>query len=307
MIPIATRTTDPHYSASWRRLFRLRRNTYALSFWFLSLALFWQPLRSLAILSFHEELASHVLVIPLISGFLIYLERNRIFSAPRYCPALGLPVLLTAVALWTLLPHELSSLGTSDRLSVLAALIVLTWIAGFLFFYGTSPFQAALFPLLFLFLMSPLPMVLSNRLTSLLQSGSAAASYTLFRLIGVPVIRHGFLFSLPGCEIEVAEQCSGIHSGLSLFFAGMLAEYVLLPGTWRKACFTLCIFPIAVFKNAVRIVTIAWLGIYVNPAFFQGQLHRQGGLPFSLLALALMGVVLWLLRHPTKSFRSRQT
>jgi exosortase/archaeosortase family protein len=52
------------------------------------------------------------------------------------------------------------------------------------------------------------------------------------------------------------------------------------------------------FKNAVRIVTIAWLGIHVNPNFFHGQLHRQGGLPFSLLAVALLGLLLWMLRRP---------
>jgi exosortase/archaeosortase family protein len=103
---------------------------------------------------------------------------------------------------------------------------------------------------------------------------------------------------LPGVDIEVAEQCSGIHSGLSLFIAGMLAEHFLVLGTWKKACFTLCIFPIAIFKNAIRIVTIAWLGIHVNPDFFSGPLHRQGGLPFSLLSLALMAVLLWLLRCP---------
>jgi exosortase/archaeosortase family protein len=103
---------------------------------------------------------------------------------------------------------------------------------------------------------------------------------------------------LPGVDIEVAEQCSGIHSGLSLFIVGLLAEHALLRDRWKKACFVLCIFPIAIFKNAVRIVTIAWLGIHVNPAFFHGPLHRQGGLPFSLLSLAMMAILIWLLRRP---------
>ena len=78
-------------------------------------------------------------------------------------------------------------------------------------------------------------MVVSAHLISILQKGSADACYALFRLIGVPVLRNGFRFALPGVEIEVAEQCSGIHSGLSLFIAGLLAEYVLLRGAWKKA------------------------------------------------------------------------
>lgn len=268
----------------------------AILLWFLSLALFQQPLRSLASLSFHDENSSHILLIPLISACLIYLQRKWIFRAPCNCPSVGIPLLLLAAVLWYSLKTPLSSLNNTDRLSVAASLIVLVWLAAFILCYGISSFKAAAFPLLFLLLMIPLPVVLIEHTVSILQKGSAETCYALFRLLGVPIIRHGFRFSLPGVDIEIAEQCSGIHAGLSLFIAGLLAGHVLLQETWKKASFILCIFPIAIFKNAVRIVTIAWLGIHVNPDFFHGALHRQGGLPFSLLALALMALVLWLLR-----------
>jgi len=179
-----------------------------------------------------------------------------------------------------------------------AVLIVLSWIATFIVFYGTGPLRAAAFPLLFLFLMSPLPGVVMEAAVSLLQKGSAETCYVLFRLIQLPVLRHGFQFSLPGVDIEVAKQCSGIHSALSLFISGLLAQHFLLRDVWKKACFTLCIIPIAIFKNGVRIVTITWLGIRVNPDFLHGSLHRRGGLPFSFLALALMALLLWVLRRP---------
>jgi len=283
-----------------RRWWLSRRSphTYPIVIWLLSLLLFRQTLSSLASLSFHDELASHILLIPFISAFLIYLGRERIFRASRYCPSVGIPLLLTAAVLWYSFKTPLSSLKNGDRLSADAALIVLAWIAMFILFYGTSSFRAAAFPLLFLLLMSPLPTVPAANIVSFLQKGSAATCYALFRLIGVPVIRHGFQFSLPGVDIEVAEQCSGIHSGLSLFITGLLAQYLLLTDNWKRACFILCILPIAILKNAVRIVTIAWLGIHVSPDFFHGQLHRQGGLPFSLLSLALMAALLWLLRRP---------
>jgi exosortase len=273
-------------------------HTYAVTFWLLSLLLFWQSLGRLASLSVNDQLASHILLIPLISALLIYFERKRVFRAPRYCPSIGVPLLLTAIVVWFSVKVPLSSLNNTDHLSVVAALIVLVWIAGFILFYGTSSFKAAAFPLLFLLLMIPLPVVVAELIISVLQKGSAATCYTLFRLMGVPVIQHGFRFSLPGVEIEVAEQCSGIHSGVSLFIAGLLAEHLFLCGAWKKACFTFCILPIAIFKNAVRIVTICWLGVYVNPGFLHGALHHQGGLPFSFIALALMFLLLCLLRRP---------
>jgi exosortase len=304
--PSATMMKTERQTPGWRLWLTGRApHAYAISLWLLSLLLFWRTLSSLASLSFHDELASHILLIPFISAFLMYLERKRIFLTPRYCPAIGVPGLLLAVILWfSLQTPFLSSLQNTDRLALAATSIVLAWISMFVLFYGTGSFKAAAFPLLFLFLMSPIPAVVAEHIVSVLQKGSAETCYALFRLMGVPVIRHGFRFSLPGVDIEVAQQCSGIHSGLSLFLAGLLAEHILLQGYWKKACLVLCIFPIAIFKNAVRIVTIAWLGIHVNPGFFQGTLHRQGGLPFSLLSLALLAVLIWLLRRPMASSKT---
>ena len=82
--------------------------------------------------------------------------------------------------------------------------------------------------------MVPIPVIVVERTVSVLQKGSAEACYALFRLVGVPFLRRGFQFSLPGVDIEVAEQCSGIHSGLSLFIAGLLAGQFLLQGVWKK-------------------------------------------------------------------------
>jgi exosortase len=292
--------SDRQTPAWWLWISRRAPHSYAIIFWLMSLALFREPLSSLARLSFRDELASYVLLIPLLSAFLICLERKQIFRTTRYCPSVGVPLLLLTAILW----FPLASLNHADRLSAVAALVALAWVAGFVLFYGIASFKAAAFPLLFLFLMSPLPGVVTEHIVAVLQKGSADTCYALFRIAGVPVIRHGFQFSLPGVDIEVAEQCSGIHAGLSLFIAGLLAQHFLLRGFWKKACFTLCIIPIAIFKNAVRIVTISWLGIHVNPDFFQGALHRRGGLPFSLLALAIMAILLWLLRLPATASRT---
>ena len=289
----ARRTEGGLGSPSSGRLTRLS----AVGFWSLSLAVFWRPLANLASLSFHDERSSHILLIPLISACLLFIDRRKILRRARRCLSLGLPLLLLAAILWFILQTPLSRLASADRLSAVASLIYLVWIAGFLLFFGLGAFQEAIFPLLFLLLMIPIPVALADGVVVLLQKGSAATCYALFRLLGVPVIRHGFQFSLPGVDIEVAQQCSGIHSALALFIAGLLLQHFLLQGSWKTAFFIACIFPVAIFKNAVRIVTIAWLGIHVSPNFFHGQLHRQGGLPFGVLAVVMLGLILWALRR----------
>ena len=82
------------------------------------------------------------LLIPLISAFLIYLERKQIFRTQRYCPSAGVPLLVLAAGLWV----PVSYLKQADRLSAIAALIVLVWIAGFVLFYGIASFQVGGIP-----------------------------------------------------------------------------------------------------------------------------------------------------------------
>ena len=144
--------------------------------------------------------------------------------------------------------------------------------------------------------MIPIPASTMNSAVVELQKGSAEMTAGLFNLVAVPYFRNGFQFALPGINIEIAQECSGIRSSLSLLLSGVLAAHLFLRSSWSQICFALLIVPIAIFKNAVRIATISWLGVYVDRSFFFGNLHRYGGLPFSLLAVAILGSVLLVLR-----------
>jgi exosortase/archaeosortase family protein len=97
------------------------------------------------------------------------------------------------------------------------------------------------------------------------------------------VLRDGFHFSLPGVNIEVARQCSGINSSLALFTVGVLSAYLFLRSTWSKALLIAVMVPLLIAKNVLRIATICWLSGYVSPDYLHGNLHRHGGLPFAIV------------------------
>jgi exosortase len=262
----------------------------------LSLALLHGPIGRLASLAAHDDRYSHILLIPFLSLYLMWLSRSKILSSPRDGLALGLPLLLAGIGLSITVgrvPFPKSQ-DLSFSASILGLVLVLT--GEFIWCFGRQAFRAAIFPLFLLFLIIPIPIDVMDKAVLELQKGSADISYFLFKLVGVPVFRDGFRFSLPGVDIEVAAECSGIRSSLSLFLSSLLVGHLTLESGWSRAAFTLLTIPVVIFKNAVRIVTISWLGVYVDPGFFHGNLHRYGGLPFSLLAIVILFFVLVALR-----------
>ena len=60
--------------------------------------------------------------------------------------------------------------------------------------------------------------------------------------------------------------------------------------------FVLLVLPVSIVKNAIRIVTLTLLSVYVDPSFLRGSLHHDGGFVFFLLALAILFPVLLLLQ-----------
>ena len=271
----------------------------------LTIAMAWKPLTMLLRLSFREEQYSHILLIPLISVFLIYLEQGRIFSPLATQWPAGFGLLSAGLFLYWFGQHHSASLSENDRLAMVVFPVVLIWIGGFLLSYGLRAFQAALFPLLFLFLMVPLPDFFLKRAIYWLQIGSAEVTSALFQAVDVPVVRTGLVFALPGITIEVAQECSGIRSSMALLITSLFAGHVLLRSVWRKATLTVATLPLFFIKNGIRIVTLSLLTVYVDPSFLAGRLHRQGGIVFLLLTIAMLLPVLWWLRKSERSSSDR--
>jgi len=159
-------------------------------------------------------------------------------------------------------------------------------------FYGTCAVRQLLFPLLFLFLIVPIPQLLVDKCIFALQMASSYVTYSLFRWTGVPVLKNGFILSLPTIEIEIAKQCSGIRSALMLFLSSLILGRLYLRSHWARALFALAAIPFAIAKNAIRIFTLSMLAIYVDPSFLEGRLHHNGGIVFLVLTLAGMIILL---------------
>lgn len=276
------------------------RNAGFLLFVVGTVACFWQPLSTVIgrSLGYSEyEHYSHIILVPLMTLFVLYVNREAVFSQVGYAYGPGAALLAIGVALGGLAAAGLPALSQEAYLSLTTLSAVTLVMGGFLFCYGMLAFRDASFALSLLLLMVPIPPSVLSGIVRFLQVASAEASYLLFTLTGVPILREGLVFALPGLTIEVAEECSGIRSSLALFITGLMVAYFSLRTGWTKTALMLAVIPLAVVKNAIRIVVLSLLAVYVDPAFITGRLHRQGGMVFFLVTLVLMAGVVWVLRR----------
>ena len=268
----------------WRRLLG-----YTL-FLGVTLIVFRQPLEAVTRLALEDQRHTHVLLMPMIAIGLIGLDWRRVFERCRLDPWLGIPLLLLGV-----FSFALAVAAASPRLE-LGAIAVL-WIAGFLTVFGRESSRRAWFPLSMLVLFVPLPSGLLDAAEAFLQRSSADVTEVLFRAIGTPVFRDGMLFSIPGVVIEVAKECSGIRSTIVLAIVALVLGYLVLRSNWSRGVLIAVAVPISIFKNAIRIVALSWLGTNVSMDYLTGDLHHRGGPVFSLLSLALVAIFLLLLQR----------
>jgi exosortase len=191
----------------------------------------------------------------------------------------------------------------ADYLSMtILALVVICW-GIFLLCYGARLCRIHSFGLLFLLFMVPFPSFLLDAIVGFLQRSSAEVTDLVFSLLGVPVFRQGFVFGLSHFTIHVAEECSGIRSALALFITALVAGHFLLRSLWGKIGLVAIVVPLAIIKNAFRIVGLALLANYVDPTFITDSvLHRSGGIPLFLLSLVVLLSLVWLLRSFEKRF-----
>lgn len=286
---------DPRTPAA---LVSLPRRLLGYLAWILATGLlFFGPVRAFISYSRSNDNASHLILIPFISAWILYLERDIIFRSLGCDRAAATAFLALAAPLGILAFVAGVHWSPLNRVSLSILALLLLWVAGFGFFFGRSSLRSARFPLAFLAFAIPIPDFLLDKAIYLLQKGSAEIAAVLFDWSGVPVLREGFVFHLAHVNIEVARECSGIRSSLALLILAILVSYFFLDRFWKQALLVVAGLFVMILKNGVRIVTLTLLASYVDPGFLYGRLHHDGGVVFFLLGLLLLAPLLWLLRR----------
>lgn len=265
-----------------------RRHACFVAFVLISGLVFYKTLTTLVQYSLHDQSTSHIILIPFVSFFVLYLDRQKEFSVTASSIAPGFIVLAGGSILYGCAHRGFIPRDGNWALSLETLAVIFVWVGGYICCYGTKALRASSFSLLFLLLMVPVPDVILNWVIHALQEGSTDVAWLIFQAVGTPVLRHGFVLTLPSVTIEVAQECSSIRSSMALFITSLLAGHLYLQTGWKKLVLAALVFPLSLLKNGIRIATLTLLSIYVDPSFLTGSLHRQGGFAFFFLALLIL-------------------
>ena len=227
---------------------------------------------------------SHGFLIPAIAAFLAWERRDRFLAAPLKPSLAGLIVVAGSI-----LPFALGTPGVGvfvTRISMVTA------VAGVvLLLFGWSRLRTVVFPLAILLLMIPLPAAIFVQLESPLQIATSIFSGALIRAVDIPVIRDGNLLALGNVTLEVAKECSGMRSAISLATLGLVFGYVPDSRPWLRVLVALLTLPVVVIANGGRVAATAIAAHYYGPAAATGFFHDLCGWLAFAAAFAIMLVL----------------
>ena len=292
---------------TWRCLPRGERSRVGgcAGYLVLLLLLFAQSLAKLMLYAARSDLYSYIVLVPFISGYLLYTTRSR--SSVAYRSSIPGTIIAAAIGIAALAAKSRweSDLSINDGFSLMALAFVSFVAAGGFLFFGSKWMAAMAAPFTFLIFTIPLPDAATKWLQEALMVASAEAAALFFSASGTPVVHDGTVFQLPGIVLRVAQECSGIHSSWVLFITSLLASHVFLKTRWRKIVLVAFVIPLGILRNGFRILVIGLLCVHVGTEMIDSSIHRKGGpLFFALSLVPLLLLLLWLRRQEMR-FRSR--
>ena len=253
-----------------------------LFFLALLILLFLPVLGDLATQWFNDENMGYAFFVPLVAGYVIWLERERIMAAPvKPCwPA----IILVVWGFLQMLLGFLGALSFVSRTAFLISMVGVVWTIA-----GTAVIRTLLFPIVLLLFMFPIPLYVYQRMTIPLQTLATQLAAWGLNILGIPVMQEGNVLNLPDRQLDVVEACSGIRSLLSLTFLSLAYGRLFETRTWVKVSLLLATVPIAIVCNAARITLTGILTQY-KPEIAEGAYHAfEGWVIFMFELIVLLG------------------
>jgi exosortase D (VPLPA-CTERM-specific) len=233
---------------------------------------------------------SHGFIIPVLSAFLIWRQREQLRELPFTGSWGGVALIVLGLVL-----RFIGASTTMHTLEHYAFLLVLYGLV--LALTGPVIFRQLWVPLLMLVFAVPLPSFFNNSLSVYLQLISSALGVLVIRAAGISVLLEGNVIDLGSYQLEVAEACSGLRYLFPLMTLAFIVAYLFRGPFWKRALVFLASIPVTIVMNSLRIGFIGITVEYWGSGMAEGALHEfEGWLVFMLSTGTVMLIAFGLTR-----------
>ncbi len=232
---------------------------------------------------------SHGFLIPFISAYIIWTNREKLSRIKIKPDNLGLLVLIIGLFLYVL--------GITGAEYFTMRFSMIPVIFGIVYYLcGREMVKSILLPVGFLVCMIPIPSIVLNVVAFPLKLFAANVATNIIQFIGIPVVRDGNIIHITDMSLEVADACSGIRSLMSMIALGVAYAYIFQNNQLKRLILVLFIVPITIVTNVARVTGTGILSHYVGPAAASGFFHEFAGIVVFLVAFAMFISVATILR-----------
>ena len=238
----------------------------------------------------------HTFIIPLVTGYLIWCERDRLLARPLASAPAGMGLILLGLAFYCLTLFGPGFLQVHNAKSI-GIMITIFGVAVTL--CGWASLRVLWFPILYLAAFGQFisPQILAP-ITERMQDIAASGAFFMFELLGFETTRLGNLITLESDGVarplDVAEACSGMKMLMAFMAMGVFIAWTGLPTLWQRVVLVALGLPIAIVVNILRITTQGILDS-MDSALSVGEAHSMLSLLWLIPAMLLYLFFLWVL------------
>ncbi len=254
----------------------------------LLVVLFWDAIANLWKRWGQQQELSHSYFIPVISLYLVWVNRETIEKSIGSPSVFGVAIL--AASLLSLLLGQLTSIFLFQHIGLVIAIGGLVAAFG-----GLSLLRTTAAPVAFLFFAVPPPYWIITVLSWKFQQMSSVLGVAMIELMGIPVHLSGNIIDLGDYKLQVAEACSGLRYLFPFLSLGVMAAYMYRGKLWQRAIIVVSTIPITIVMNSLRIAATGAMVQAYGVEQAEGALHFFEGWVVFLFCLAALFAVIALL------------
>lgn len=236
---------------------------------------------------------SHGFLVPFISGYLIWQNRQTLSKLSIMPGNIGLLLICFSIAFY-IFAYTGAELFTQRFSMILVMLSTVVFLAGW------SYLKVLFFPIIYLILMIPIPAIIWNKIAFPLKLFATHWAVNTIQLLGITVYSEGNIIYLANTTLQVVDACSGLRSLTSLIALSAAFALITTHSRLKKIILFLSAIPIAIATNIFRLILTAVLAKEFGPQVAQGFLHEASGIMVFLIALILLFLLNILLARGSK-------